>query len=225
MEPRMKNLVFAGLATLLVSSLSLAQAQTPAPAPAPAPEPVAGKDYIEIRNGSPLDSADGKVVVEEFFNYVCPACNLFEPRFAAWKAQLPPYAKVAYIPAAFRADFEPYARAYYAADSLGLVDETHEDVYEAIHVDHTLPGEGEKPDDEKVAEFYAGYGVDADEFLDTMRSFGVNLKVRRATEHMKQSRVTSTPSIVVNGRYLVTASTHADMLRIASYLIDKEHEG
>jgi thiol:disulfide interchange protein DsbA len=57
-----------------------------------------------------------------------------------------------------------------------------------------------------------------------MRSFGVDLKIRKATEHMKRSRVSATPSIVVNGRYLVTAPSRADMLRTASYLIEKEHD-
>ena len=53
----------------------------------------------------------------------------------------------------------------------------------------------------------------------------LNGKVRRATEHMQRSRVPSTPSIIVNGRYLVRGNTYADMLRITNYLIEKEHEG
>jgi thiol:disulfide interchange protein DsbA len=39
---------------------------------------------------------------------------------------------------------------------------------------------------------------------------------------MQRTRIPSTPSIVVNGRYLVRGDTYADMLRIASYLIEKE---
>ena len=185
--------------------------------------PVAGKDYVEIPNGAPLDPVEGKVVVEEFFNYICPACNAFEPQFAAWRAKLPDYAEIAYIPAAFRADFVQYARAYYAAKLLGVADKAHEDVYRAIHDSHTLPAEGDKPDEEKIASFYAQYGVDAGEFLKTMRSFGVDVQIRRATAHLQSSRVRGTPAIVVNGRYLVGGASLADMLRTASYLIEKEH--
>jgi thiol:disulfide interchange protein DsbA len=58
-----------------------------------------------------------------------------------------------------------------------------------------------------------------------MKSFGVELKLRRATEHMQRMKVPSTPSIVINGRYLVRGQTFGDMLRIASYLIEKEHSG
>ena len=40
---------------------------------------------------------------------------------------------------------------------------------------------------------------------------------------MQRSRVSGTPSLVVNGRYLVRGQSTQDMLRIASYLIEKEH--
>jgi thiol:disulfide interchange protein DsbA len=165
------------------------------------------------------------VVVEEFFNYICPACNSFEPLFVAWTAKLPPYAKLVHVPATFRADFIPYAKAYYAAESLGLVDKTHRAVYEAIHVTRKLPAEGVAPNEERVAAFYADYGVDKAEFLAAMQSFGVNVKIRAATEHMRQSRIPSTPSLLINGRYLVKGQTYQDMLRIASFLIEKEHAG
>ena len=213
----MKKTVISALLILLANAFNPLQAQSQAP--------VAGTDYLEIPNGNPLESSDGMVVVEEFFNYICPGCNAFEPFFVAWVSQLPPYVKVVHVPAAFRADFVPYARAFYAAESFGLVDETHQAVYNAVHRARTLPAEGDRPDEERIAEFYADYGVDAEEFLATMESFGVDVKIRRATEHMQRSKVPSTPSIVVNGRYLVRGRTYDDMLRIASYLIDKEHSG
>jgi thiol:disulfide interchange protein DsbA len=211
----MKRTVFPVLLIILANCLGAAQGQSPMP--------VAGKDYIDIPNGSPLEPADGMVVVEEFFNYICPACNAFEPQFAAWKAQLPPYVKLVYIPAAFRGDFVQYARAYYAAQTFDIAEQTHKAVYDAIHRTHVIPAEGDKPDEERIAKFYADYGVDADEFLAAMQSFGVEFKIRRGTEHMQRSKVSSTPSIVVNGRYLVRGTTYGDMLRIASYLIEKEH--
>lgn len=187
--------------------------------------PVAGTDYIEIPAGKPLEAVDDKVVVEEFFSYVCPACNLFEPVFVAWQSTLPPYVQVTHVPATFREDFEIYARVYYAAESLGLIEKSHEQVYDAIHRLHTLPGEGEKIDINRIAEFYSQYGVDAEKFLEVMNGFSVNVKVRRATAQMQRSQVPSTPSLVVNGRYLVRGRTYEDMLRTASYLIEKEHAG
>jgi len=209
----MQKIALAAL-ILLVGSCGVAQAQ-------PA-EPVVGKDYVEIPNGAPLEPAKGVVVVEEFFNYICPACFGFEPYLAAWAAKLPAYAKLVHVPATFRPDFMPYARGYYTAEAHGIADKAHRAVYDAIHVAHKLPAEGDKPDDEKVAAFYAGYGVDKDAFLSEMRSFGIEVKLRRATEHMTRSKIPSTPTLVINGRYLVKSGTYTDMLQIATYLIEKE---
>jgi thiol:disulfide interchange protein DsbA len=199
---------------VLATAFGTAQAQ--------GPTPVAGKDYLEISNGRPLDPADGVVVVEEFFNYICPACNAFEPLFVAWAAKLPDGVKLVHVPASFRADFVPYAKAYYAAQSLNVAEQAHAAVYEGIHRARTLPAEGQRPDEEKIAAFYSKYGVDAQQFLSVMRSFAVDLKVRRAAEHMTRTRIPSTPSLVVNGKYLVQGNTYQDMLRIADFLIAKE---
>jgi protein dithiol oxidoreductase (disulfide-forming) len=193
-------------------------------AAARAQAPVAGKDYVEIPNGQPLEPAAGMVVVEEFFNYICPGCNAFEPVFAPWTQQLPSYVKLVHVPASFRPDFVQYARAYYAAEALGVVEKTHQAVYNAIHISHVIPAEGDRPDEAKIAEFYSGFGVKASDFLAAMQSFGVNAKVRRADELMKRSRIPSTPSVVINGRYLVRGATNGDSLRIATYLIEQEHQ-
>ena len=108
---------------------------------------------------------------------------------------------------------------------MGLIEKTHKAVYDGIHVERTIPAEGQRPDEDKIAEFYSKYGVAKDDFLRAMQSFGVQVKVRRATEHMTKSKVPSTPSLVVNGRYLVRGNSYADMLRIASFLIEKERAG
>jgi thiol:disulfide interchange protein DsbA len=210
----MKSLVVSAFVMLLAGATATS---------ASAQDPVAGKDYVEISNGTPPDPTSKQIVVEEFFNYICPACFSFEPLLLSWTAKLPPYAKLEHVPATFRPDFMVYAHAYYAAEALGLVDKTHAAVYEAIHVTHKLPAEGDKIDEDKIAAFYANYGVDKAQFLSTMKSFGVETKVRRATERMRRSQVPSTPTLVVNGRYLVRGDSYQDMLRIASFLIEKEH--
>ena len=211
----MKYAVLASLSFLFASTAAFAQTT----------QLVAGKNYAEIPNGKPLDPVDGKIVVEEMVNYVCPACFRFEPRFVAWTKKLPPYVTVVHIPAAFRPDFVQYAHAFYAAQAFNLVDKTHEAVYDAVHTKKTLPAEGQKPDEDKIAGFYAGYGVDKAQFLNAMQSFGVDVKVRKATEYMTRAKVPATPSLVINGRYLVMGQTDEEMLDIASALIEKVHSG
>jgi thiol:disulfide interchange protein DsbA len=182
-----------------------------------------GKDYVRIADGAPFDTEGGKIEVAEVFNYVCPACSGFNPTFQEWKKRQPAYVHVVYVPADFRPDFKVYARAFYAADALGLVERTHAAVYAAVHEDHTLPGEGMAVDPAKIAAFYARFGADPQEFQQLMESFSVNAKVTKAHQFMTQSQVRSTPSLVINGKYLVKGKTWDEILKNADALIAREH--
>lgn len=208
-----------------------AASEQPAAAPAQAatppqgPAPVEGSDYVAIPGGQPFDPLNGKVEVVEMFNYICPACYSFDSQFHAWAARQPAYVRVTYVPAQFRPDFTVYAKAYYAADSLGVAGKTHEAVYKAVHLDHALPGEGQSIDPQKIAAFYAQYGVTAKQFTDAMNSFGVAGKMNKANQFAMRSQIEGTPTIIVNGKYRVKGRSWDDMLRITDHLVAREHAG
>ena len=186
------------------------------------PAPVAGTDYVLIEGGQPWEPQNGAVEVAEMFNYICPACYSFDPTLRNWKAKQPADVRVVYVPAQFRPDFVPYAKAYFAAQTLGIEEKSHGAVYEAIHVKHSIPAEGDKPDEAKVAEFYTAYGVSAAQFLSTMKSFAVAGKVNKANQFAVRSKVEGTPSLIVNGKYLVKGRSWEDMLRVTDHLIAME---
>lgn len=192
--------------------------------PPQGPAPVAGTDYEEIASGQPYAPLNGQIEVAEVFGYVCPACGAFAPRMAAWKAKQPADVRVAYVPVAFAKAWEPYAKAYYAAEAKGLVDKTHDAVFAAIHLQRTLPGEGKPPaDPAEIAKFYATYGANPQEFVALMNSFGTNAKIGRGMQLAQKWGVTSTPTIVVNGKYRVTGGrTWDDVLRITDHLVAME---
>ncbi|MBP9536218.1 thiol:disulfide interchange protein DsbA/DsbL [Pseudoxanthomonas mexicana] len=192
--------------------------------PPEGPAPVAGRDYEEIAGGQPYAPLNGQVEVVEVFGYVCPACGAFAPRMSAWKARLPADVRVSYVPVAFGKAWEPYAKAFYAAEAKGLVDKTHDAVFNAIHLQRTLPGEGKPPaDPAQLAKFYAGYGADPQEFVALMNSFATNAKMGRGMQFAQRSGVTGTPTLIVNGKYRVTGgSSWDDVLRIADHLIAME---
>ena len=190
--------------------------------PPAGPAPVPGTDYVDIQGGQPFDPLDGKIEVVEVFGYVCPACNAFQSSVRAWKAKLPADVRVTYVPAMFGPDWTPYAHAFYAAESLGLVDKTHDAVYDAIHNKNSLPGEGEKPTAAPIAAFYANYGVSAEQFTNAMNSFAINGKLNKAKQFAIRSQITGTPTLIVNGKYLVKGRSWDDMLRIADHLIAQE---
>jgi thiol:disulfide interchange protein DsbA len=186
------------------------------------PALVPGTDYVVIQGGQPFDPLDGKIEVVEVFGYVCPACNAFQSSVRAWKAKLPADVRVTYVPAMFGPDWTPYAHAFYAAESLGLVDKTHDAVYEAIHAKNSLPGEGDKPTAAPIAAFYSQYGVSAEQFTNAMNSFAINGRLNKARQFAVRSQISGTPSLIVNGKYLVKGRNWDDMLRIADHLIAQE---
>ncbi|AWH47038.1 thiol:disulfide interchange protein DsbA/DsbL [Stenotrophomonas sp. ZAC14A_NAIMI4_1] len=199
-----------------------------AAAPAPTttaltgPAPVEGADYQLISNGQPFQPAAGKVEVVEIFGYVCPACAAFQPLVGPWKAGLPSDVNFVYVPAMFGGTWDNYARAFYAAQTLGVQEKTHEALYAAIHSQQTLKGERGADSVDDIAKFYAGYGVDPKQFAATMGSFAVNAKTNSAKQFAQRSQISGTPSIIINGKYLVKGKTFPDMLRIADHLIARE---
>ena len=84
------------------------------------------------------------------------------------------------------------------------------------------PSATPKPTDAPIAAFYAKYGVSAEQFRNTMKSFAVSGKVNKANQFALRSKVEGTPSLIVNGKYLVKGRSWEDMLRITDHLVAME---
>jgi len=203
-----------------------AAAQAAAAAAAQAPPPVAGTDFIELPAGQPFATTDGRIEVVEFFGYVCPYCAVVQPTVRAMKAKLPPDVNLVYVPAAFGSMWDTYAKAFYTAEAMGLVEQSHDAVYRAIHIDKALKGERGTDTPEQIAAFYANYGADPKQFASSMQSFAVATKVNRGKQYMGQAFSNgdspSTPTFLVNGKYRIKGKTQEDAFRILNQLIVAE---
>ncbi|MEA0735984.1 thiol:disulfide interchange protein DsbA/DsbL [Xanthomonas campestris pv. campestris] len=208
--------LFSRLSLLLLILLPLAACAVDKKAP-----PVEGEDYVLIDGGQPYAPLAGKVEVAEVFGYTCPHCAHFEPTLEAWTAKQPAYVRVTPVPAAFGGFWDAFARAYFAADTLGVAKRSHRAMFDAIHEKHTVPTQNVAP--EELAAFYVAYGVPQQRFIDTLKSAAVEDKVKAAREFATRAKIPGTPALVVNGRYLITARDYTDMLRVADYLIAREH--
>ncbi|AAM42669.1 MULTISPECIES: thiol:disulfide interchange protein DsbA/DsbL [Xanthomonas] len=208
--------LFSRLSLLLLILLPLAACAADKKAP-----PVEGEDYVLIDGGQPYAPLAGKVEVAEVFGYTCPHCAHFEPTLEAWTAKQPAYVRVTPVPAAFGGFWDAFARAYFAADTLGVAKRSHRAMFDAIHEKHTVPTQNVAP--EELAAFYVAYGVPQQRFIDTLKSAAVEDKVKAAREFATRAKIPGTPALVVNGRYLITARDYTDMLRVADYLIAREH--
>ncbi|MFP4294521.1 MAG: thiol:disulfide interchange protein DsbA/DsbL [Halothiobacillaceae bacterium] len=182
----------------------------------------AAERYHEIADPKPAE-AETPIVVEEFFWFGCPSCYQFEPHLEAWLADLPEDVTFVRVAPALNPGWEPLARAHYAAEMLEVGDEIHGALFEAIHA------RGFRPESaEQLADFYAGQGVDREQFLQMYNSFAVMTSVRRANSRAQQLGIRGVPSMVVNGTYRVDvkeAGGHAGMIDVTEQLIETLREG
>jgi len=181
----------------------------------------AGVQYTAVQGGQSLEPLGDQVEVVEVFNYVCPACAAFQPLVNAWKPTLGPDVKFSYVPAAFRDTWQPYVRAYYTADALGVAEKTHEAVFNAIHVERTLQGERAVDTAQAIGAVYAKHGVNGAEFASTMDSFAITAKANRGAQFIQRNQVNSTPTMVIDGRYIAVGKTFEDVLRNTDLLIGR----
>lgn len=184
---------------------------------------VAGVDYVEIPGGQPFAAQDGQIEVAEIFGYTCPACAHFEPLVAQWKAELADDVAFVPVPAPFGGHWVPYAKAYFAARSLGLADTTHAAMFRALHVEQSLPIS--RPTDQELAAFYARHGADPEQFIQALNSAEVRDQLAHARAFIIRSfgdARAGTPTLVVAGKYRVKGNSFADMLRIATQLVERE---
>lgn len=181
---------------LAAISLSLV-ALTAGAAPA---NPQNGVDFRTLQSPQQTDAA-GKVEVTEFFWYGCPHCNTFDPALADWVRKQGDKISFRRVPVAFRDTFVPQQKMYYALEAMGKIEDVHKKIFNAIHVERqTLDT------DKAITEFIARQGIDKDKFTEVYNSFGVQSKVRRASQLQSNYEIDGVPTIAINGRYLTSPS-------------------
>jgi protein dithiol oxidoreductase (disulfide-forming) len=205
--------MFKRIAALLVGSLAVFACQAQ---PVPFQE---GTHYFKVEPAQPT-ATPGKVEVVEVFSYACIHCAHFEPIVANWKKTMPKEASFSYMPAIFNPSWEMFARAFYAAEVLGIIGKTHQPTFDAVF-DQKRPMQTI----DQIAEFMSGYGKSADEFKKAMNSFGVEMKINRAKKAVVGYQVDGTPSVVVAGKWRVTgqsAGSIDNVFKVVDYLVKLE---
>jgi thiol:disulfide interchange protein DsbA len=195
-----------------------------------------GKHFILLNPAQRTTVPRGKIEVLEVFSYGCPGCNSFQPVVAKLEKSLPPNAQMAFLHASFKpAESWPmFQRAFYAAQSLGIAERTHQALYDAIWKTGELAVidratgrlKNPQPTIEDAAKCYQRLtGIPAEKFLAAARSFSVDAKARAADAQVNAMRVPGTPCIVVNGKYRVdmdSLQSVDQLIDVVRYLVARE---
>ena len=164
-----------------------------------------------------------KINVTEVFWYGCPHCFRFEPYVNRWKESLPDDVNFEHQPSVLNPRWTEHARTYYAMQMMGIGDSLHQALFDALHVERKRLF-----DADALAEFVAEQGHDAAKFKEFYYSFPVETLLRKNMNKEKKYGHRGVPAVVVNGKYLVSASkagSNERMIEIINYLIEQERQG
>ena len=176
--------------------------------------------YDLVKPPQPTDTPD-KVEVLEVFWYGCPHCFTFLPTMEQYEKSKPDYVAVRHMPAIFRDSWVAHARAFYTAELLGVEEQIHRPLFEAIHL-----RKQRLDTSEELMTFFAKYGVSNDDFNKTFNSFAVETLLRKSQVMQQRYGVRGTPTVIVNGKYRVSGSlagSPENMIKVVEALVEREH--
>ena len=178
-------------------------------------EPVPGKDYTLLQNPQATNTGN-KIEVLEFFFYGCSHCFYLHPELTAWERKMPKDVELVYVPTIFNANWEPMAYTYYALEVMGKNHELHNDLFNAWNVSNMA-----LVNEQEIATFLAKRGVDSQKFSTAYHSFGVQSKIVRSKQQTQAYGIRGTPTLIVDGKYLITGLQPAHTVKVMAELIEK----
>ncbi len=187
----MRSLRFALIAATLAASTAFASPTAP----------VNGADYNTLAQPQPVQATGKKVEVIEFFAYHCPACNMLEPSLNQWVKKQGDNIVMRRIHLPFQGPADPEAHLFLTLEAMGKLEEYHPRVFQAVHMQRQRLMK-----DDAIIEWAAKNGLDRAKFMETWNSFGVTSKLRRLQSISSNYKVSGTPTIIIDGKYVVSPS-------------------
>ena len=177
-----------------------------------------GPAFSQIKPALPTQS-DEKIEVVEIFWYGCSHCFSFEPHIKAWLETKPEDVEFRQVPGVLNSRWAVHARGYFAAEKMDALEQFHTPLFNALHVKRRNIFTRDS-----LVDFAAEAGLDKKEFARHYDSNETEVKMKQAFLMARDAKITGVPSLIVNGRYLVSASVGSfeRMLETMDQLIREE---
>ena len=163
--------------------------------------PRSGAEYTTLKTPQPVQADGKKVEVIEFFMYHCPACYALEPAMLAWVKKQGDGITFRRIHLPLTGENDPEAHMFLTLEAMKLEESLHAKLLSTWHVERRRL----KSDADNV-DWAVKNGVDKDKYLAMYNSFSVITKLKNAGRVAGTYEVNSTPTLIVNGRYLTNPS-------------------
>jgi thiol:disulfide interchange protein DsbA len=157
-----------------------------------------------------------KIEVLEFFFYGCIHCYHLHPYLSKWEQTMPKDVKLDFVPVHFNPSWEPMAYTYYALKAMGQQGRMDDALYEALNQDRLPLFEMDK-----IADFLAQKGVNRGKFVKYYQSFSVQSEVEQSGQMTTSYQIEGTPTLVVDGKYVITGLEPQDTIRVLDQVINK----
>lgn len=169
--------------------------------------PEAGKEYKVLAQPQATDSA-GKIEVIEFFAYWCPHCNVLDPVLAEWVRKQGAAISFKRVHISYADNQQAVQRLFYTLEAMGKEEELHSRIFKAIHTEHRI-----LRSDQDMLHLVTDFGIDAQKYVDTARSFSVtgNMARARAMQAAYKINDVGVPTIVVDGKYMASPGFIRDL--------------
>ena len=206
------------LTTLLCGLLIITACSAASPS-ASAQDPYSdGNEYVTLPAPYQRDSSSGKVEVVEVFSYACIHCAEFSPYADELRKSLPSGVEFKLVPAPFNDTWVPFARAYYAAKKLGVLEQTHDLLF-----DKKFKEQYPINSMDEIADFYAQQGVNRAEFMKIASSPEVNAQIKKDLALIQTWSVDGTPTIVIDGKYRSNnIKDYPQLIALTKWLVQRE---
>jgi len=183
-------------------------------------QPEQGVHYKLLKPAQPTNVAPGKVEVVEVFWYACGHCYVLEPKLEAWdKNGRPANAQLVRLPATWNNLLKTHARVFYTAELLGKQN-LNAEIWREINVKRNMLA---TPD--AIEAFFTSHGVSKADFNKAFAGFAVDSKIMKAEDLNRRYKITGTPTVVVNGKYVTDigmAGGEEQLFQVINALVARE---
>lgn len=188
--------------------------------------------YVEGKHYTELNAAKSKSPeIKEYFSYYCGACKGFEGIIPDLMASLPSDTKLKKVHVDFMGASSQEVQ-YLLAQALLVAEKSKLDKKFSTAMFNHLQVKRKKVEDlDDIKAVYVSVGGDGDKFDKGMKNFSVVSKAKREKkiqDGLSQKRaLTSVPTFVVNGKYVIHAKALDrddyinDYKKIMAYLLNK----
>ena len=157
----------------------------------------ASDDITEVENPRPRRVGE-PITVVEFFSYNCIHCMNFDPLIEEWAAEQADDVVFSRQPAMWSPIQVLLGQAYLTLVDKDVLEENHTRIFRAIH-----DRRKQFLTADMVGDYVDGRGISKADFVRAFNSPRVKTATRTAESEQRRYQISSTPSLVVAGRYVV----------------------